>query len=136
MGILLIALVLAALGVLAYAAHRSLRRRGVSHGWRIAYFTALSAGVVAGIYFGFFFRYFASPSVEIVSFPVPAAFFVLEEYPDGESRWTDFITPAPILFAGSNVPIFACLAVLPVWLANTVAHGLQRHSIQTGVQQR
>ena len=122
---LLIPLVLGALGWISVVAHRSLCRRRVSRGWHVAFFTAMLAGLVAGVYFGFFFRYFVSKEVEIVSFPVPAVFIVLEKYPDGESQWTDFVTPAPILFAGSNIPIFACLAVLPVWFANTLSRSLQ-----------
>ncbi len=121
MAILLIPIALAVLAGLAFAAYRSLLQRNISRGWYFAFFSAMSLGIVAGIYFGFFFRYYASENLEIVSFPVPAAFFVLEEYPDGETRWIDFVTPAPILFAGSNVPIFACLAVLSVWFVNTLS---------------
>ncbi len=109
------------LGMLAYAAYRSFQRRGVSRGWHIAFFAAMLIGIAAGVYFGFFFKYSPRSGFEVYSFPVPAAFLVLEEYGNGESRWTDFITPAPLLFAGANVPIFACLAVIPIWVLNTLS---------------
>ena len=118
MAILLIPLGIAALGWAAFAAHRSLQRRGASHGWFVAFFGLMAVGACVGIYFGFFFDYLAAPTVRVYSFPVPAAFHVLESYDDGTQRWVDFITPSPILFAGSNVVIFACTMVLPLWLAS------------------
>jgi hypothetical protein len=48
--------------------------------------------------------------------PIPAAFFHWEG-PPGKEQWVDFITPAPLLFAGSNVVILALLAAIPVGLA-------------------
>lgn len=125
MAIPLIPIAVAVLAGLAFMAYRSLRRRNVSRGWYIAFFSTMSVGIMAGIYFGFLFRYYASEKLEIVSFPVPSVFLVHEEYQDGESRWVDFVTPAPIIFAGSNVPIFACIAVLPVWFINTIFVGFQ-----------
>jgi hypothetical protein len=47
--------------------------------------------------------------------PVPAAFFHLEG-PPGEEQWVDFITPAPLLFAASNVPLLGLLVACPVGL--------------------
>ncbi len=82
------------LGMLAYAAYRSFQRHRVSRGWHIAFFAAMLIGIAAGVYFGFFFKYSPRSGFEVYSFPVPAAFLVLEEYGNGESRWTDFITPA------------------------------------------
>jgi hypothetical protein len=117
----LIPLSVLVLGVLAYAAYRSFQRREVSRGWHVAFFAAVLMGIAAGGYFGFFFKYSPRPGFEIHSFPVPAAFLVLEEYGNGKSQWTDFITPAPLLSAGANVPIFACLAVIPIWVLNTLS---------------
>jgi hypothetical protein len=109
------------LGMLAYAAFRAFQRRGVSRGWHIAFFAAMFIGIAAGVYFGFSFKYSPRPGFDVYSFPVPSAFLVLEEYDNGESRWTDFITPAPLLFAAANVPIFACLAVIPIWVLNALS---------------
>ena len=112
------------LGVLAYAAHRSLKRREVSRGWHVAFFGAMLLGMAAGVYFGFFFKYSPRSGFEVHSFPVPAAFLVFEEYENGKSQWTDFITPAPLLFAGANVPIIACLAVILIWVIHTLSRML------------
>ena len=118
MAILLIPLAIAALGWAAFSAHASLQRRGASRRWFVAYFALMLTGGCLGVYFGFFFDYLAAPTVRVYSFPVPAAFHVLESYDDGTQQWVDFITPTPILFAGSNVIIFACALVLPLWLAS------------------
>ncbi|TWT81710.1 hypothetical protein CA13_31630 [Planctomycetes bacterium CA13] len=118
MAILLIPLAIVALGWAAFAAHGSLQRRGASRGWFAAFFALMAAGACTGVYFGFFFDYLAAPTVRVYSFPVPAAFHILESYDDSTQRWVDFITPAPILFAGSNVIIFSCAMVLPLWLVS------------------
>lgn len=109
------------LGMLAYASYRSFQRRGVSRGWHIAFFAAMLVGVAAGVYCGFVFKYSPRSGFEVYSFPIPAAFLVLKEYGNGESGWTDFITPAPLLFAGVNVPILTCLAVIPIRVLNTLS---------------
>lgn len=74
-------------------------------------------GACVGFYFGFFFDYLAAPTVRVYSFPVPAGFHVLESYADGTQQWIDFITPMPLLFAGSNVLIFGFAFVLPLSIA-------------------
>jgi len=121
MGILLILIALFLLGWLAVAVYRSLYARSVSRRWIAAFYGALFVGAVAGTYFGFFFSYHTSPRMLIHAFPIPAAVIVLEHYDDGTERWTDFITPAPILFASANIFVFACISVVPVWIVNTVA---------------
>ncbi len=117
----LIPLSLLVLSMLAYAAYRTFRQRAVSRGWHVAFFAAVLMGIAAGVYFGFFFKYSPRPGFEIYSFPVPAAFLVLEEYGNGKSQWTDSITPAPLSFARADVPIFAYLAVIPIWVLNTLS---------------
>lgn len=121
MGVLLLPLTLAFFGWLAYRVHRSFVGRAVSNRWHVAFFTSLMLGAALGVYFGFFFEYHASRRLRVFSFPVPAVVFVLERYDDGSERWTDFVTPAPLFFAGSNICLLACAAVLPVWAANTIA---------------
>jgi len=118
MVILLIPLAVAALGWAAFAAHGSLARRNAPPRWFVAFFALMFVGACAGVYFGFFFNYLALPTVRVYSFAVASAFIVLESYDDGAKQWVDFITPSPILFAASNVPIFACAMVLPLWLAS------------------
>ena len=118
MAILIISLAIGTLGWAAFAAYMSLQKRGATRSWFVAFFSLLIAGAGIGVYFGFFFSYLAAPTVRIYSFPVPAAFHVLESYGNGTQQWVDFVTPSPILFAGSNVLIFAFAMVLPLWLAS------------------
>lgn len=118
MAILLIPFAIAAFGWAAFVAYGSLQRRSAPRGWFAAFFALMAVGDCIGVYFGFFFFYLAAPTVRVYSFPIPAAFHVLESYDDGTQQWVDFITPVPILFAGSNVIIFACAMVLPLWLVS------------------
>ncbi len=60
-------------------------------------------------------KYRPSPELRIHGAPVPVVAFHWEG-PPGEEQWIDFITPAPLLFAGSNVVLLALLAGLPVGL--------------------
>jgi hypothetical protein len=53
------------------------------------------------------------------------------EGPPGEEQWVDFITPAPILFAGSNVPIMALLGACPVGVIFWVWSWRARRSVGT-----
>jgi len=112
--------VLTLLGWLAFLAVRSLKRRGVGWPWWVVLGVCLAIGFALGDWFGFHFEYQLSLRFRVFSFPLPSAFFVLESYPDGEERWTDFITPAPWLFAASNVVLFIFVSVYPVWLAHTL----------------
>ncbi len=121
MGILLIPLALGFFAWLAVRVRASFLQRNVTTGWYVAFYAALAIGAGIGVYFGFYFEYQVSPRMRIFSFPVPAVVMVLERHPDGTDHWTDFITPAPLLFAGANIPLFACAAVLPVWGTNTLS---------------
>ena len=114
------------LGALAYLAFRSLRGRGVSFRWHLSFLLAMCVGVAVGVYFGVFFSYFASPSVEVYSFPIPVGIMVLEEIPDGNSQWVDYVTRTPMIVAGCNILVFACLAGFPIWIANTAWRTLKQ----------
>jgi hypothetical protein len=94
---------------------RMLIGRQAGSGWWAAVFVAWFVGAALGVWAGFYFEYQASPRLRVAGAPVPAAFFHLEG-PPGDEQWVDFITPAPALFAGSNVPILALLAACPVGL--------------------
>ncbi len=124
MGILLIPLAIVFFAWLALRVQSSFIHRAVSIRWHTAFYMALVTGAAAGVYFGFFFQYQVSPRLQVFSFPVPAGFLVLERYDDGTERWTDFITPAPVLFAGANIPLLACAAVLPIWIVNSLSRVL------------
>jgi hypothetical protein len=109
----------ALIGVLALANAfivRMLRQRGAGTRWWAALSSAWLAGAALGVWSGFFFEYQPSPRLRVFGAPVPAAFFHWEG-PPGEEQWVDFITPAPVLFAASNVAILALLAGCPVGVA-------------------
>ena len=88
--------------------------------WFATFYSLLMIGLVVGGYFGFYFDYMVASKVRVISFPVPSMFYVLESHEDGTQRWVDFVTPMPLVFAGSNVIIFACVSVLPISLFNLI----------------
>jgi len=110
-------LIPAIIGLLAYSniiIVRLFNPRLTGPRWWVALVVAWLVGGALGVWSGFFFEYQVSPTLRVAGAPVPAAFFHWEG-PPGEERWIDFITPAPVLFAGSNIVILAML--LPWWVA-------------------
>lgn len=95
---------------------RLFRRRRAGPGWWIGLTVAWAVGAGLGFVGGFFFEYRPLPEFRVAGAPIPAAFFHWEG-PPGHEQWVDFITPAPLLFAGSNVVILGLLAACPVGLA-------------------
>ncbi len=84
-----LALVLLALsfwGVVATV--RRFRQTGAGRGWWSAFSVFGMLGVVVGAWFAFRFEYQVSPAFRFVGFPVPVAFFHLED-----GQWVDFIIP-------------------------------------------
>lgn len=120
MGPIIVTVVLALLGGVSFVAVRSLKRRTVGLMWWTALVGCLVAGFALGVWLGFYFEYQPSPRLRIIGCPVPVVAFALEKSADGEERWTDFVTPAPLLFAASNVFLFSVVSVYPVWLVNTL----------------
>jgi hypothetical protein len=116
MGCLFIPVVIALLTAADILIVRRFQRRHAAMGWWIALSIAWGTGTALGIWGGFFFEYQLSPRLRVFGAPVPAAFFHWEG-PPGQEDWVDFITPAPLLFAASNVPILALLAACPIGLA-------------------
>jgi hypothetical protein len=112
-GLLLIFGVIVLLAFANAAIVRLLRRAG--RGWWCALAVAWLAGAGLGMWGGFFFEYRPTPDLRVFGAPVPGAFLHWEG-PRGEEQWVDFITPAPLLFAGSNIAILALVAGLPVAL--------------------
>ena len=115
MGVLLIFAVTVLLAFADAGIVRLLRRRRGGRGWWCALAVAWLAGAGLGVWSGFFFEYRPNPELRVFGAPVPGAFLHWEG-PPGEEQWVDFITPAPLLFAGSNIAIVALLAGLPVGL--------------------
>jgi hypothetical protein len=91
------------------AAVVSFRRRRASGRWWTAMWFAWILGGAIGVYGGFFFEYQPTETLRVFGAPVPAVFLHLEGPPDNQ-QWVDYITPAPLLFAGSNIIILAMAA--------------------------
>jgi hypothetical protein len=97
--------------------HR-LRRAHAGRAWWIAFALLLVLGLSAGTWISFNFEYQVSPRMRYASFPVPLAFFHLED-----GIWVDFITPPQVMYPGlvANVTSFAAVALLPLLIASRVA---------------
>jgi hypothetical protein len=115
MGCLLIPVLVGLLTLGNVVTVRLFRRREAGVGWWVALATTWFAGTALGVWGGFFFEYQPSPRLRVFGAPVPAAFFHWEG-PPGEEQRVDFITPAPLLFAGTNVPIMGLLVACPIGL--------------------
>ncbi len=111
---------LCVVGWLGFLTTRSLARRKAAWAWFVALGVCLVAGILLGIWFGFFFEYHLADDVRVASFPVPGAFFVLERYEDGEQQWVDFIVPATWFVAFSNTMLFPLLTPIMIWTAHTL----------------
>jgi hypothetical protein len=111
MGCLLIPALLALLVLADAAIVRMLQQRQARAGWWAGLSAAWLAGAVLGAWGGFFFEYQLSPRLRVLGAPVPTAFFH-REGPPGEEQWVDFLTPAPLLFAASNVALLGLLAFI------------------------
>jgi hypothetical protein len=94
---------------------RLYRRRRAGRGWWCALAVAWLTGARLGTWGGFFFEYRPTRELRVFGAPVPGV-FLHWEVPPSEEQWVDFITPTPLLFAGSNIAILALLAGLPVGL--------------------
>jgi ribose/xylose/arabinose/galactoside ABC-type transport system permease subunit len=115
MGLLLITLLIVLLTWANVAIVRMLRCRHARLRWWVALSVAWLAGAGFGAWSGFFFEYQPLPRLRVFGAPVPAVFFHWEG-PPGQEQWIDFITPAPRLFATSNILILALLAACPIGL--------------------
>jgi hypothetical protein len=114
MGCLFILLLVGLLAWANLAVVQMFTRRQAKARWWIG--LAVAGGAGLGIWSGFFLEYQILPTLRVIGFPVPAAFFHLEG-PPGQEQWIDFVTPDPLLVAGSNILILGMLAACPVWLA-------------------
>lgn len=128
--ILVVVVVLLALANLATVL--SLQRWKAGPGWWVALWMAWLIGAAVGVWSGFYFEYQPSPHLRVFGAPVPAVFFQLEEGPAGEEQWIDFITPAPLLYAGSNVPILTMLTAGPVGILFWVRSRNERRRMTQG----
>jgi len=135
MACLLIPVVVAFLAWANFATVRMFQARAAGPGWWAMVSLLWAGGVALGIWGGFFFEYQPSSRLRVIGAPVPGAFFHLEG-PPGEEQWVDFITPEPLLFAGSNVLLMPLLLASPIGLVFRLWAGSARHAEGRGSARR
>ncbi|MGH8046359.1 MAG: hypothetical protein ACREKL_03865 [Chthoniobacterales bacterium] len=121
----LIAIALLALGSLcAVGTFRRLRRVHAGRAWWLAFGGLAALGIVAGCRLTFGFEYHVSPQMRFACFPLPLAFFHLED-----GRWIDYVTPPYVMFPGviANIVAIVAVALLPLWLASLAFGTARKH---------
>lgn len=127
MGFLIVVALFAVSSWAVFATVRRLRRTKASQVWWFAFASLVLIGLVAGCWLAFSFEYQVSPRMRYSSFPMPLAFFHLED-----GRWVDFVTPPHVMYPGlvANVIAVVAMALLPLSLTS-LAFG-RTHSDETG----
>jgi hypothetical protein len=92
-----------------------LQARGI---WWITFAFLATCGPVAGLWSTFAFEYQASERMRIAGFPVPMAFFHLED-----GNWIDFIPATSVQMPGIATDLLSEVAVclLPLWRVAAMA---------------
>lgn len=106
---------------------RAFLRQQAGMGWWVSLAIAWLVGAAAGFWSGVYYEYQPSPTLRVFGAPVPHAYFHLEG-PPGEEKWMDYITEAPVFFAGSNVFIMAVVAACPIGLIYAIRCLIGRRS--------
>jgi hypothetical protein len=106
-----------------FATFRRLRRTQASRAWWLAFASLVVVGLVAGCWLAFSFQYQVTPRMRYVSFPIPLAFFHLED-----GQWIDFVTPPYVMYPGlvANVIAVVAVALLPLLLASFASRKRRR----------
>lgn len=125
MGCIFIPVVVLLLAITNVVIVRLFLRRHAGSGWWIVISCGWLVRLAVGVWGGFFFEYQASPRLRVFGAPVPAGFLHLEG-PPGEEQWIDYVTPEPLLFAGSNIVIMAMLTSCPIGLVFWIWHWWDR----------
>jgi hypothetical protein len=101
-----------------------LRRLHAGSVWWLAFASLALLGCIAGWWLAFHFEYQVSPRMRFVSFPMPLAFFHLEE-----GRWIDFPTPPEIMYPGlvANVAAVIAGSLLPLLLTSALLARRTKH---------
>jgi hypothetical protein len=117
MGFPIVIAVLALSGWSIYRIFRHLRLKQVTRAWWAAFTLLAIVGVAIGSWLTFRFEYQVSPTMRCLSFPVPLAFFHLEN-----GQWIDFITPPYIRYPGvaANITAAVAGALAPLFLASAL----------------
>jgi heme A synthase len=128
MGILFVIALLVLSFWMLVGTFKRLRGRQASRAWWAAFGCLVIIGLVLGYWFSFHFEYHITPSMRVVSFPMPLSFFHFEN-----GHWVDFPTPEFVMYPGlaANVIASTALAVLPVLIASLLFHRSERESIRT-----
>jgi cytochrome bd-type quinol oxidase subunit 2 len=119
MGLFVIMAVLGFSSWILVATVRRLRRKHANRSWWLAFGSLLTVGIVCGYWLAFHFEYQVSATMRFFSFPLPLCFVQLEN-----GRWTDFPTPAIVMYPGlvANVMAVTAFAALPLLAASLVLH--------------
>jgi hypothetical protein len=106
-----------------FATFRRLRRTHAGRTWWYAFSALVVVGIAAGTWLALRFEYHVSPQMRCVSFPMPLAFFHLED-----GHWVDFVTPPYVMYPGLVANILSVVAVLllPLLLGSLIFHRRQR----------
>ena len=110
-------LALSAWGVVATV--RRLRQTNAGTTLWLVFAVLLALGASAGTWFAFRFEYQVSPEFRFVGFPVPLAFFHLED-----GHWVDFIIPPYAAYPGllANIGAFGVVPLLPLLILRRRQH--------------
>jgi hypothetical protein len=105
-----------------FATFGHLRRAHAGRTWWFAFIVLTVIGLVVGCSLAFTLEYQVSPRVRSVGFPIPLAFFRLED-----GQWVDFVTPPEVMYPGliANVVAVVAFALLPLLLASLASR--RRH---------
>jgi hypothetical protein len=127
MGFLIVIALLALSSWGVFATFQRLHRTHASGAWWFAFGVLAVIGLAAGCWLAFGFEYHVSPRMRYVSFPMPLAFFHLED-----GRWVDFVTPPHVMYLGmvANVVAIVAVALLPLLLAS-LASGRRHRQNET-----
>jgi len=92
---------------------RRLRREHAGIRWWVAFLILLVVGASVGVWCAFHCEYPLGGRYRIGSFPLPVAFFHLED-----GQWVDFPVPQFQAWAAAftNIITMTALATLPLWL--------------------
>jgi hypothetical protein len=111
MGVIIIFLACLVPGWIVFVTARALHRERSGKKWWIALSVLAFAGLIAGIWAGFFTDYHVSPKLRFAGFPFPIAVFQLED-----GSWVDYVHAGPIMLAigVADVFVIAMCSALPV----------------------
>ena len=109
---------------------RRLLRAHANRAWWCTFAALSVAGLAAGCWLAFNFEYQVSARTRCASFPLPLAFFRLED-----GQWVDFVTPTYVMYPGlaANVVAIVAMALLPLWFASWASNrGRKVHDNHAG----